>query len=374
MVRSLAAGACHQGARVPVCCGVAMAGHFLLGKAARNFTLADVEKLTDAQVLGFFAKQRWGAFGDGVQACPDCGSIDSHYVVHGRQQWRCKVTGCARTFSVTSGTAFQDHKLPLKTILRALVLYLTSVKGISASQLARTLGVAYQTAFVLLNKLRDVLLETRDITPLSEHVEIDGGYFSGVKRKPRVRVKSTERKWEWWMERGPDQRVVLVLRQKSQEPGKGGTRTIVEVIPSETRDYINPLVKRFVQKGTTIHTDQGRGFADLKGLYRHATVVHTIEYCTADGVNNNQAESFFARVRRLVRGQIHRMTKTYMLAYVNEIAWREDVRRESTLEQLSLLLGKCFKTKPSDRWLGYWQRRKASLFAPDPVWGQGSDG
>ena len=32
-----------------------MAGHFLLGKAARNFTLADVEKLTDLPDLDLWA-------------------------------------------------------------------------------------------------------------------------------------------------------------------------------------------------------------------------------------------------------------------------------------------------------------------------------
>lgn len=330
-----------------------MAQHFLLSKKARDFSLEDVDNLTDKQVFEFFVERRWGTFGKGVQVCPDCGAVDRHYVVRGRRQWRCKVAGCARTFSVTTGTPFQDRKLSLRKILKALVLYVTGLTGFNASQLARTITVTYQTAFVLLHKLREALLEQRDIAPLSEHVEIDGGYFSGVKRKPRVKVKSTGQKWQPWMERGPNQRVVLALRQKSLEPGKGSTRTIVEVVPAEKREHVNPIVKKYVQKGTVIHTDQGQGFADLKGEYRHATVVHTVEYCTDDGVNNNQAESYFARLRRLVRGQIHRMTPKYMLEYANEIAWREDVRRTSTSIQIQRLLDACFASGLSSRWRGY---------------------
>jgi hypothetical protein len=85
-----------------------MAGHFLLSAKARNFTLADVECLSEDQVHALFAQQRWSVYGEGKQVCPECGAIDSHYVVHRRHQWRCKAKGCARTFSVTTGTKLQD--------------------------------------------------------------------------------------------------------------------------------------------------------------------------------------------------------------------------------------------------------------------------
>ena len=54
-----------------------------------------------------------------------------------------------------------------------------AVKGLSALQLARDLNVQYQTAFVLMHKMRQSLLDQRDETPLSGAVEIDGGYTNG---------------------------------------------------------------------------------------------------------------------------------------------------------------------------------------------------
>ncbi|MBY0412347.1 MAG: IS1595 family transposase, partial [Burkholderiaceae bacterium] len=320
-----------------------MAGHFLLSPKARNFTLADVERLSEDQVHALFAQQRWSVHGDGKQVCPECGAIDSHYVVHRRRQWRCKAKGCARTFSVTTGTKLQDHKLPLKKILQIIVIYTTAVKGISASQLARTVGVAYQTAFVLLHKLREGLLDMRNLAPLEGHVEVDGGHFSGAVRKDRVKVLTKNNYFKGKFHDGPGHRAVMVFRQLSPIKGQGAERTIVEVAFDENRKHVDPLSRTYIRKGTVVHTDGGEAFLNFAKHWTHHTVIHKKEFCTADGVNNNQAESYFARLRRLVRGQIHRMTPKYMLDYANEIAWREDVRRLGSREQLGHLLHGCLE-------------------------------
>jgi hypothetical protein len=94
--------------------------------------------MSEREVHKFFVESRWGK--DGVQICPGCGTIDSHYWVKTRRQWRCKDIACGRSFSVTSDTKFADHKLPLKKLLKAFVIFANNVKGISASALARTIG------------------------------------------------------------------------------------------------------------------------------------------------------------------------------------------------------------------------------------------
>lgn len=44
----------------------------------------------------------------------------------------------------------------------AIALFVNEVKGMSALKLSRELDIQYKTAFVLLHKFRDALLETRD--------------------------------------------------------------------------------------------------------------------------------------------------------------------------------------------------------------------
>lgn len=337
-----------------------MSGHFLLSKEARNLSFEEVARQSEDDVQALFAAQRWGKYGEGMQVCPDCGSIDKHYVIRGRRQWRCKAWGCGRTFSVTSGTKFQDHKIPLRKIRQAHWLYVTSVKGVSALEVSRKLGIAYQTAFVLLHKFREGLCDQRNLNPLERHVEIDGGHFSGRIRKPRKKIKATAiparaKQGKTSYATHPNRRIVMVLREISPIKGQGATRTIVEVVPAEAEVHVTPLARKYIKKGAIVHTDESNAFSRLGDHYEHFTVNHSIEFSTDDGVNENQAESFFARSRRLVWGAIHRMTPKYMLDYMNEIAWREDVRRKDTVTQMELLLDAVLNNGRSRWWRGYWQ-------------------
>ena len=168
-----------------------MAGHFLLSKDARNFNLRTVDAMTEEQVYAMFLQFRWNH--GGKQVCPDCGAVEHHYVIKGRRQWRCKAKGCSRTFSATSGTKFADRKLDFKNILRGLVIFITNSKGISAPAFSNLLGVACSTGFVLLQKLRESLWQTRDLTPLSGTVHMDGAHFCGRPRKPNSRNKLTKK-------------------------------------------------------------------------------------------------------------------------------------------------------------------------------------
>lgn len=106
--------------------------------------------MTEEQAFELFGEVRWGREGDPV--CPDCGVADQHWFVPSPQQWRCGA--CGHTFSVTSGTIFAYHKLPLSSYLAAIVIYTHAVKGLSALQLEPDLDVHYKTAFVVMHKLR----------------------------------------------------------------------------------------------------------------------------------------------------------------------------------------------------------------------------
>ena len=346
-----------------------MSGHFLLSPQARDFTLEQVEKMSAARVHEFFVQTRWGK--EGKQVCPECGTITNHYWVKTRRQWRCRDVACGRSFSVTSGTKWADHKLPLKKLLKAMVIFATNVKGISASALGRLLGVAYQTAFVLLHKLRESIMERADKNKLDGLVHIDGAHVSGRIRKPRVKKKATQTQARDRVPASanafhPNRRIVMVLREVDQRDHKGAIRTIVEVVPAESAEWAKKLADKYVKHGATVMTDEHPAYGQFAAKFKHATVNHSIEFSTDEGVNNNHAESFFSRMRRMVFGQVHRVTPKYMLDYVTEVAWREDWRRIQTSEQVRSLIRMSTYTK-SKWWRGYWQGKKRAeeiFFAP----------
>lgn len=131
--------------------------------------------------------------------------------------------GCQHTFSVTSGTIFSNHKLPLNTYLAAIAIYTNAAKGISALQLSRDLNVQYKTAFVLARKLRESLMAKQPAL-LNGEVEIDAACVNAnVRPQNRIENRVDRRLKE---NKDPNKRAVLVLRERQDVDGNGGTRRL----------------------------------------------------------------------------------------------------------------------------------------------------
>jgi transposase-like protein len=98
-----------------------MAQHFLLSATARPLSPAKVMRMSDLGAENVFLRLRWPQT-DGKPVCPNCGCQTCYDCRRSGNQrrWRCKA--CHADFSVTSGTLFAWHKLPLKTYLMAIAV------------------------------------------------------------------------------------------------------------------------------------------------------------------------------------------------------------------------------------------------------------
>lgn len=348
---------------------------YVASSKRRDFSLFEIANFSEQEALMFLAEQRWKS--KDKQICPTCGVMDKHYFRKNRNQWRCK--HCDRCFSVTSGTLLADHKLSFKKMLMAIFLYSSSVKGISCVDLSAKLRVQVKTAHMLIGKLRECLLRQRDASPLSGLVHVDGGHFGGKPRKPNVRRKpdaqaiadkieqqlsgkrkKTPPKYGYAgtrsnIERRKNRRIVMVMREVFLEEGKGAKRTIVSVAMAEDSASAESLARRYIADDTLIMSDENAAYLRLSQWYDHKSVEHSKEFVTFDGVNENQAESFYSRLRRCEYGVVHRITPKYLMDLANEIAWREDTRRMTEGETLKDLLNKVFRNGLSRWWRGYHQ-------------------
>ncbi len=325
-----------------------MTQHFLLTAKARTMSLRQIFGLTDDQAFDYFRRSRWGN-GEEV-ICPECGQVDKHYFIKSRRQWRCK--GCKHTFSVTSGTIFAFHKLPLKIYLAAVAIYTNAVKGISALQLSRDLDVQYKTAFVLAHKIRESLMAKRDESELEGEVEMDGAYVNGHVRPKNKKADRVDRRLA--ENQRPDKRCVFVMRNRADD-GQGAKRTLTFVVKNENQEVVKKLTGRFVKKGTVVYADESPAYDQLHAYYDTRRVNHQIEYRADDGATNNQAESFFSRFRRMQYGQTHKFGNLYLDNYANEAAYREDNRRMSNGEMFGDIVVKCATSRTSRDFCGYWQ-------------------
>lgn len=324
-----------------------MAQHFLLSKEARNLSLRQILCMSEKSACMLFAAARWQG---NDPACPRCGVEDKHYFHGGRLQWRCKA--CRHVFSVTSGTVFAHHKLPLNLYLGAMLLYSNSVKGIPALKLARDLNVQYKTAFVLAHKMREAMLLRRDESPLDGEVEMDGAYFNGHIRPANKKANRIDRRKAKYQR--PDKRVVITLRSRGAK-GCGGKRTLTFVAKSENQISVARLAKKYIAPGTTVFADEAPAYDVLSSNFVTRRINHQVEYRADDGTNTNTAEGYFSRLRRMQYGVAHHFSSMYLDLYANEAAYREDNRRRANGTIFADILGMCATTPPSKEFSGYWQ-------------------
>ena len=134
---------------------------------------------------------------DGEPVCPHCGGVDAYDCRRpkGAPRFRCRA--CGKDFTLTSGTLFASHKLPLRDYLAAIAIFCNEVKGKSALAISRDLGLAYKCAFVLLHKLREAMadeLKGRMVGGEGKIAEVDGGYFGGYVKPANLKENRRDRR------------------------------------------------------------------------------------------------------------------------------------------------------------------------------------
>lgn len=327
-----------------------MAQHFVYSPESRGkLTALEIARLSEKEAYDLLCELRWG--NSGTQICPKCGVTRKHYFLKTRNQFRCAEHKCNHTFSVTSKSKFAYHKKPLRDVLYGVALLTNGVEGVSASRNAANMRVGHKPTWIMQHKVREALFQTRNLDPLSGLVQIDGAYFHYYVRPANKSKNRIDRRLARNM--NPNKRCVLTMRECG-EKGQGALRTIVSVIKYENETEVRSLVAKYVKPGSLIYSDNHSCYTSLGSAYTVKQVNHAEEYSSDDGVNENQAESFFNRLRNLF-GQIHKCHPKLLLYYANEIAWREDHRRKSFYWQFETMVKCCLKTGQSRNWSKYWQ-------------------
>src|SRR5271163_4032054 len=168
-----------------------MSQHFLLSRNAKTLSLATVFRMSDDEAESAFRRVRWSET-NGEPVCPICGGLDAYDCrrPNGAPRFRCRA--CQKDFSITSGTLFASHKLPLRLYLAAIAIFCNEVKGKSMLAMSRDLGLSYKAAFVLGHKMREAMaaeLKGRTLGGEDKIAEVDGAYFGGYV-KPANRLEN----------------------------------------------------------------------------------------------------------------------------------------------------------------------------------------
>lgn len=254
----------------------------------------------------YLVQSRWP---NGFQ-CPD--GHDGSFITT-RNLFQCQD---GHQWSATAGTVMHGTHMPVKTWFWAAYLMTTHTPGVSALQLARQLGLNYQTAFMILHKLRAGM-----VNPLREKlkgpVEVDETFIGGSRPGPSGR--------------GALNKSLVV--GAVEVVGKRAGRVRLRVIPRATATELLGFVRDSALEGSPIRTDGFNAYSRLDSEgYPHKVVEGSLSH----GLPH--IHRVFSNLKTWLIGTHHGVSHKHLQAYLNEFAFRFN-RRGSPMSAFQTVLG-----------------------------------
>ena len=242
-------------------------------------------------------------FGQG-HVCPKCEKPSNWYRIKAERAYSCQ--WCGHHLHPTVGTPFEKSRTPLQSWFYAIFLFTTTRNGVAAKELERQLGVTYKTAW----RMADMIRKHMAVVDGEDHlggegkvVEIDETLVGG---KTKGRGKYREGK-----------SYVLGMMER-------GGQVVTKVIPNNRQVTLIPAIRAGLKDGSEVHTDELKSYrAIAKHGFTHKRVNHSKgEYATKDGVTVNSIESFWAQLKRSIRGTHIHVSPKHLWKYAKETEYR----------------------------------------------------
>lgn len=280
----------------------------------------NVMDLTDDQAREHLEKLLWP---DGKPVCPHCGSVDAYKMTGATcRKGLCRCRDCKKQFTVTVGTIFEDSHIGPARWVRAFHLMCSSKKGISALQLQRNLGIgSYRTAWYMAHRIRMAMKCEPMAGLLKGKVEVDETYIGG---------KSKNRHGQEWR---PKVAVVALVSRKGQ--------AVAPVVKDTSARTLQEVIREHVDKKATIYTDGHGSYIGVGQHFKggHQSVNHAEgEYVRGNNIHTNNAEGFFALLKRGVYGTFHHVSERHLDRYCDEFSFRWGVRALKDADRLPVAI------------------------------------
>ena len=383
------------------------AGHHTSRKKAVSLSVPQLSRMTEKKAHDMLVKMRWGGWD--IIGCPFCYSSSDHYYRKEEMRWKCK--GCGKVFSVTSNTVFSSLKLDYRTLLSSVLTWINSAEGQPALELMKHTDIAFNTAYVTQQKMREAIVRGYNVGLMVGDIEMDGSHRSGwnskgrrgltqlgkntfeelEKEKARLEgreiakpaeppaeldsfalttkgreLRKRERKAKAALEgvavdsfggKYPsDRRILLVFRRRANQKKAGVSKTRVLVVEDESKASVKRAALEYLavpesylnSDGDNAYSEIGR---DFKG---HSVVDHGRMLIGLLGENNNQAESFNRGIKRTEKGIHLNIEAKYILDYSAETAFKADhSTKTSNGERLNIAMNLALNVGESLFWKGF---------------------
>ena len=293
-------------------------------KTFKNILDFQKEFSSEEKCREYLEQQRW----NGNVECPFCGCTKVYRTNRG---FKCADKFCAKKFSVTTGTIYENNKVGLRTFFAALYLISSSKKGISSLQLSRQLGITQKSAWFVLHRIREMLKEKTPVA-LSNTVEVDETYIGGKYKNKHKSVRKAAH--ESNASHVDNKTCVVALLERNNK-----VKTHVHTNKALT---LKDMVRLHVDKSATIYTDSLTAYKGLdKEFAGHEIVNHYEEEYVRGTVYTNSVEGFFSILKRGIYGIYHQVSPKHLHRYCIETAYRYNTRKIKDVERFDTSVKRC---------------------------------
>lgn len=255
----------------------------------------------------YLVKVRW----PNGMSCEQCGSTTYYPRLSNRRAYQ--YYDCRHFIYPTAGTIFHKTRTSLHQWFVALFLIANDKRGLSALALSKHLGVSYQTAWAMLQRVRHAMSKRNDQYQLMDYIEMDE-MFLGSPTEDKKRGRGTE------------QTPVLVAVSYIPKDGKeymGYAK--LQVVQSVSSASIINFAKQHCKSGSVIRSD---GLPVYPALERHS-FVHD-----RNPVKKRKAHivlphvhTYISNLRSFVMGTYHGLDEVHLQQYLDEFCYRFNRRR-----------------------------------------------
>ncbi|MGA3295059.1 MAG: IS1595 family transposase [Candidatus Acidiferrales bacterium] len=266
--------------------------------------------------LNYLVARRWPK---GV-VCPTCGSEKVSFNAS-RRIWQCSSHHAKRQFSVKVGTIFEDSPISLDKWLAATWMLTNCKNGISSYEVARALRVTQKSAWFMLHRIRLALQDEffgKKVGGNGSEVEVDESFIGGKARNMHI----SERKRRITGTGGKGKAVAFGILER-------GKKVRAVAVADRQKETVQPVIKKYVQAGAALYTDEMLGYRGLEAEYAHKVVNHAAQY--VDGrIHTNGLENFWSLLKRGINGTYVSIEPFHLFRYLDEQSFRYNNRKQNT--------------------------------------------
>lgn len=254
---------------------------------------------SDEACLNHIMETRYGMESD----CPHCKKITKFSRVTSQRAFACQWCGW-HTYPCV-GTPFEDSRTSLQLWFYAIYLFTQTRSGVSAKELQRQLGVTYKCAWRMGHKIREHMSFVDGNEPLNGDVEVDETYIGGYKQGGQG---------------GKGKTVLFGMLDRDGD-------VMTKVVPDRTSKTLFPIIEENIEKGSTLHTDEHKGYRSVKTLgYMHESVNHAAKEYARGNCHTNTIEGFWSRLKLSICGTHIHVSGKHLDKYAAEFEYRFNSR------------------------------------------------